>query len=138
MALKIKLLILSVTLTFASGACSTQTKSHIKEEVSEAAGVTNEDWQERKDSFIEKSENRISDIGKDLNSMQKKPIKANKDKKEKFNEDIDQAKDLVSDLRDSLNDLRKTNTENWTDEQSEFQTSLNKLENKFNDVRSKY
>lgn len=133
------LLIMSVLLMLAlCGCASTGEKSQIKEELKEAAGVTDTDWVERRKDTLLKAKEKLADIQKDTNRIQKagSKMKGSGKIKAQFKEKWTLTQKALAEAEQSFQRLEKAEPNVWEQERQSFLSQMNVLENHFHQLRS--
>lgn len=133
------LLIMSVLLMLAlCGCASTGEKSQIKEELKEAAGVTDTDWVERRKDTLLKAKEKLADIQKDTDRIQKagSKMKGSAKIKTQFKEKWALTQKSLAEAEQSFQRLEKAEPNVWEQERQSFLSQMNVLENHFHQLRS--
>lgn len=120
------------------GCASTGEKSQIKEEFKEAVGVTDTDWVERRKETLLKAKEKLTDIQKDSERIQKagSKMKGSAKVKAQFKEKWVLTQKSLSDAEQSFQQLEKAEPNAWEKEHQSFLSQMNVLENHFHQLRS--
>lgn len=106
----------------------------MREEVKEATGQTETDWQEQRDKFVQRTNNRLQDISETVDELNVKKFN-DRQKSQKARESVNRMQGLMSEVRQGLRSVQQSGPENWDNRRASVRTNLNRLESEYKEAQ---